>query len=152
MVIPNLFYKKSLPESVPKELQNAVSKVKRAKTRREALKIAYKIITSKYFGAVVPTYTKFTRLFGWDIKSVWKEKGYMHCTKHNYIMRFLLVKSGWFKERDIKQKVIRLCYASPHQYLQVRVNGAWVDVDCWGKSYDVPFGRHSTCENFKHRK
>lgn len=152
MVVPNLLAKKKLPDKLPKELAEVVSEVKKTKSKREALKKAYSIVTSRYKGDVVPTYTKFHRLFGWDAKSIWKEHGYLHCNKQNYILRLLLVKSGWFKESDLKQKKIMLCGLSPHQYLQVRVDGAWVDVDCWAAVFGVPIGKHATCMRFKPRK
>jgi len=152
MVIPNLLYKTKLPKDLPEELEVVVSEVKKTNSKREALRKAHKIVTSKYHGDVIPTYTKFHRLFGWDAKSIWKEHGYLHCTKQNYLLRLLLVKSEWFEESDVKQKKMLLCGLSPHQYLQIKVDGAWVDVDCWADVYKVPIGKHATCKLIKRQK
>ena len=68
----------------------------------------------------------------------------MLCTQQNYVLRLLLVKSGKFKDSEIRIKWTLVAYISPHQYLQVKVGkGNWVNVDMWGSSKGVPFGDYS---------
>ena len=67
--------------------------------------------------------------------------GYMPCPQTNYLLRIFLVKSGWFKDEDIKRKHIFVNFV-PHQYLKVKIGDRWIDVDVGEKQRGLPLGRH----------
>ncbi|HBP01429.1 MAG: hypothetical protein UY41_C0009G0016 [Candidatus Moranbacteria bacterium GW2011_GWE1_49_15] len=100
-------------------------------------------MTRKYRGYRVKTYTRFFEIFKKDIGYFWGREGFLHCTNMNFIMRVLLVKSGFFAEEDLKLKWTQIWYVSPHQFLQVKVDGKWIDVDIWANVYGVGFGKHA---------
>ena len=104
----------------------------------------YSVLTKKYRGGRIKTYTRFFELFGFDAEKIWKKKGFLHCTNLNKLMRLLLARSGWFKEGDIRKKWTLIWYLSPHQYLRIRVGrDALVNIDLWGKPYGIQYGDYA---------
>lgn len=78
-----------------------------------------------------------------NIKGIAKEKGFMHCTKLNYLLRFILVKSSKFKDEEIEQKLSWCGFIFPHQYLKIKIGkNKSVYVDLWGKRYGTKFGSY----------
>ncbi len=139
--IPNLFYKEPLPESLPQGMEKAVSKIKSAAGRRQALETAYSILTNKYRGYKFMTYLKLWQLWETDVNKIWQRSGFLHCTTMNYLLRILLVKSGWFQEEDLRLKYAMIWYVSLHQYLEVRLAPyEWIKVDIWYHHYGKGLG------------
>ena len=132
-MIPNLLEKKSFPDKLPKSLKEEIRKLKKSKSKKDCLNKAYQILKSRYKGCRLYTYLHIENLVEWDLESLWKEKGCQHCTKLNYLMRLLLVKSGFFKEKDIPQQLTLVYGTSLHQYLEVNVDDKWIIVDPWKK-------------------
>ena len=114
--IPNLFNKEPLPEKLPAGLAEAVEKVKMVQNKKAALGTAYDILTSKYRGYRFMTYLKLWRVWETDLDKIWQRSGFLHCTTINYLLRILLIKSGWFKEDDIRFGFAMIWYISIHQY------------------------------------
>ena len=140
-MIPHLFSKKSIPRRIP-SMKKEILLLKKTKTKRECLKKAYDIITSKYRGGRVETYLRFHQLFMHDPQKLWKRKGFLHCTQQNYLLRVLLIKSGKFHDDDIQLKLTSI-WGSPHQYLRVSLSERKsLDVDCWSKSFGTPLGKY----------
>lgn len=143
-MIPNFFSKKELPDKLPLELDRIIGSLRKSRSKEACLKSAYDILTKKYYGSRIMTYTRFFDLFSWNDDKLWKKSGFLHCTNINYLMRILLVKSGFFKDDDIKLKLTLLWYISPHQYLNIRINGKKsINVDVWGKRYGIKFGEYA---------
>lgn len=72
------------------------------------------------------------------------KKGFLHCTKLNYLIRILLIKGGLFKEEDIELRWTSTWLIFPHQYLKVKINkNKFINVDLWGKAYGIPFGSYA---------
>ena len=137
-MIPNLIEKKPLPKKIPTEMKIVIKKLKQSKDRRQCLKQAYNILTKRFKGYHFGTYVHIEEAYDYDLKRMWHSK-YLHCTKLNYLLRLLLVKSGFFKEKDIQQ-VLTVNYGfSPHQYLKIDD----IDVDVWGKTRKISFGKHA---------
>lgn len=87
------------------------------------------------------TYLRLHHLTIKDVNKLWRKNGFMHCTNVNYVMKFLLVKSGFFEESDIIQQWTQVWYISPHQYLKIRIkDNQFVNIDIWGKVYGINFG------------
>lgn len=142
-MIKNLFAKGKIPDSLPKDMQVVINKLKKSKNKEDCLKKAYDILSKKYRGYRVKTYTRFFDLFQSDLNKIWAKKDFLHCTTMNYLMRILLVKSGFFKDKDTKIKFSLVWYISPHQYLNVRLNKKSVNIDLWGKAYGIKFGDYA---------
>ena len=140
----DLFSKTPLPESLPEKMQITVDELKKSSGKEDCLKKVYGIMTRKYRGYRVKTYTRFFEVFKKDIGCFWGREGFLHCTNMNFVMRTLLVKSGFFSEEDLNLKWTQIWYVSPHQFLQVNVDGKWIDIDIWANTYGVGFGDHAS--------
>jgi len=137
-------FKKPIPDKVSEVMDAAIQDISRSQDKRAALIKTYDLVGSKYKGYRLVTYLMVFELVTNTLQNVWQRSGYLHCTVLNYLVRVLLVKSGHFKEEDIKQRWTLVYYFSPHQYLRVRLSESEVvDVDLWGKRYGVPFGQHA---------
>ena len=144
MVIPHLFTKTRLPASLPQGMERIVLGLKRSKSKKECLRKAYDILTKKYRGYRGKTYYRAPELFVTDTSTLWKRSGFLHCTQMNYLMRILLVKSGWFADEEILPQFTFVMFFSPHQYLRIQLSEQEnVAVDLWGKAYNVPFGDYA---------
>ena len=87
------------------------------------------------------TYLKLWRVWEIDLNKIWLRSGFLHCTAMNYLLRILLIKSGWFKEDDIRLGFSMIWYISIHQYLKVRLAPAeWMKVDIWYHYYGKKLG------------
>ncbi|MFH0923601.1 MAG: hypothetical protein V1825_02605, partial [Candidatus Falkowbacteria bacterium] len=117
---------------------------------------AYEILIAKYRSQRIKTYTKLFNVFSNDIDKMWSQTGFLHCTNMNYLMRTLLIKSGFFNDSDIALKWTMVWYISPHQYIQVNMgmspnallsrnsqNNKKINIDIWGKSYGIKFGDYA---------
>lgn len=143
-MLSNLFSKAKIPLKLPKDMQLLVSKLKKSKNKEDCLKKAYSFLSKKYTGSRLKTYIRFFALFSSDIGKMWGKSGYLQCNKINYLLRILLVKSGFFKDEDIKLKWTLVWYLSPHQYLNIRLDkNKSVNVDIWGKAYGIRFGDYA---------
>jgi len=143
-MIPNLFSKARIPDEIPPLMQAAIKKLRKSKNKEECLRCAYDLLAKKYQGKRWSTYTRFFKLFDTNLERIWNRNGFLHCTTLNYLMRILLVKSGFFKDEDLKLRWSMVWYISPHQHLNVRINSKRViHVDLWGKSYGIKFGDYS---------
>jgi len=68
-------------------------------------------------------------------------KSYLPCTISSYILRIFLVKSGWFREADVRRRHVFVNFII-HQYLQVKINDKWLDVDVGEKQRGLSIGEH----------
>lgn len=139
----DLFSKSSIPDVLPDEMQKIVDEIKKSSGKEECLKKTYEILIAKYHGSHGKTYTKLIDVFEHDIGTLWSKSGFMHCTNINYVLRTLLIKSDFFKDEDICLKWTLVWYISPHQYVKVRVDNRWVDVDIWAYAYGIKFGDYA---------
>ena len=132
---------RKIPEKLPKEMQLIVNKLKKSRNKYDCLRKAYYVLSRKNRGYKLRTYTRLPELFICNVNKLWKKKGFMHCTNINYLLRILLVKSGFFNEKDIKSKWTLIGYFSPHQYLKIRLNkNKFVNIDVWAKPYGIKLG------------
>ncbi|MCX6762092.1 MAG: hypothetical protein NTY33_04635 [Candidatus Moranbacteria bacterium] len=139
----DLFSKTSLPDVLPDDLQKVILELKKSRDQKECLEKVYALLTAKYHGERLKTYTKLFQLFRKDIFWLWNRIGYLHCTNINYVARILLVKSGFFEESDICLKWTLVWYVSPHQYLEVEVGDQWIVVDIWANAFGIEFGDYA---------
>ncbi len=141
-MIPNLFWKSKIPESLPQGIQAIVHRLKKSKSKEDCLRNAYDILSKKYTGCSI--FIRFFDLFVTDLDKLWQKDGGLHCTNLNYLLRVLLIKSGFFNEEDIKLKLTLIGYVSIHQYLKIRIKkNKFVNVDMWGASHGVKLGYYA---------
>jgi hypothetical protein len=109
-------------------------------SKRRFLQLAYELIGSKYHTGRINTLVKFKELF-LRIDSVWNRGGFMPCSQTNELMRIFLLKSGFFGPNEVRKRiaVFRLFI---HQYLQVHVDGRWIDVDVGERQRGLKIGEH----------
>ncbi len=139
----DLFSKTKIPDMLPDEMQEVVDEIKNFSNKKDCLKKVYEILIVKYRGYRMKTYLKLFDIFERDINILWNKNGFLHCNNINYVMRTLLVKSNFFKEKDIRLKWTQVWYISPHQYIQVKIDDKWVNVDIWSKIYGIEFGDYA---------
>lgn len=125
------------------DLNEIINEIKKSQDKEECLKKVYNIMIEKYHGNKIKTFTKFFNIFEKDTNKLWDKNWFMHCTNINYLMRILLVKSGFFKEEDIQLKWTLIWYILPHQYLQVKLNNKWINIDVWAYIYGIKFWNYA---------
>lgn len=129
---------------VPKELKPLVRALKRTRGKEACIRKVHSILTARYHGCRLYTYTHFLDFFRRDIIRIWRHSGCLHCTLFNYLAKTLLVHSGKFTEGDIKSGWTLIYYFSPHQYLKVRTGPHhFTELDIWGANYGVKIGEHA---------
>tara|TARA_Y100000310_G_C20245527_1_gene606626 strand:+ start:31 stop:486 length:456 start_codon:yes stop_codon:yes gene_type:complete len=138
-MVLDLFGKTKVPKKIPIELKNIVKKINKAKDQKEALKIAYKSLTKIFYGRKFIPYILLHRLLIKDPQKLLDQKGFLHCSNFNYLMRILLTHSKFFKDKDLKLKWT-LIVISPHQYLVVKTKKESIYLDIWAANYGVKFG------------
>lgn len=125
-------------------LSEAVQSVAQAVSQEDALRRAYDILTSRYHGERMKTGLLFWRLFEQSPERLWSRTGFLHCTKLNQLLGYLLVQSSWFKPEDVIPRWTFIWFVSPHQYTLVRLHtGTATYVDVWGAAYGIPFGDYA---------
>ena len=147
----DFFNKTKLPNNIPNELKEIIKQVNQSKNQEEALKKAYHILTKRFYGKKFVTYLLFHRLFYKDPQRLWDNKGFLHCTNFNYLIRIILVNSKFFKEKDIQLKWTFI-FISPHQYLLVNLNNKKITLDAWAANYDIKFGDIMSTSNSTKKK
>lgn len=135
------FGQSKVTEKIPKELLSEIKKISLiSKNNLEFLKNSYDFLTRNYYGSKVELFTKWRYAFD----GIFTHKtGFIPCNVFNELLRVFLIKSGRFEDNDIRKRVTLLNFFI-HQYLQVNIDGKWIDVDMEYKNMDVPFGKHAS--------
>lgn len=148
LVIPHLgFEKDALPENIPVEWQKEIEFLKiKANNAEEFLSLTYNYLGQKYSYQSRPFFRRFKIFPNFQtlfisLNDLYQRRGFMHCTQLNFLLRLFLVKSGFFKEEDIKLKYIFVNFFI-HQYAQVYLNNRWIDVDIFDYSNGLKIGEH----------
>ncbi len=118
--------------------------LRQTQSRTECLRLAYDLLTERYHGDRLKTYTHFYEFFPRSLAEVWSRRGFLHCTNINWILRTLLIASGHFLAADLRTRWTLIWWFSPHQYLRVRLeDGTWMAIDVWAQRYGVGFGDYA---------
>ena len=136
-----IFERYKIPKKLPNKLQKVVNELK-GKSKIDILKGSYDTITTKFVSSNWKTYTHLPELFQKNIDELW-DRNFLYCTQQTFLIRTILIKTGKFKEEDIKLKRGLTHWLSPHRWLSVRIKNKWIDVDPWGRSYGIPFGKNA---------
>ncbi len=133
-----------VPVAIPAEMESAVAALRDSRGKMECLVRAYQLLTKKYRGYRLRTYTRILDALCSDLREIWRGSGFLHYTTLNYLLKILLVKSGHFRDEDIKFRWTFVWLISPHQYAKVRfAKGQWVAVDLFGRAFGIPFGNYA---------
>ncbi|MBU2101292.1 hypothetical protein KKH05_01060 [Patescibacteria group bacterium] len=139
----NLFLKE-IPLDLPKSMEIVAKKLSNSTGKKECLERTYDLLGNKYRGYRIKTFIRSFDFFTDNLESVWNRTGFLHCMTLNYLMRVLLIKSGHFKEEDVRQRWTTIWLFSPHQYLEVRLGrDKIINVDLWGRVYGIPLGDYA---------
>ncbi len=141
--IPYLgFSKSALPAVLPRGMEKEILLLrKKARSKKHFLKVSYDYLGARFEGGRFRTFIFFHFMFK-DLPYLWNKKGFVQCTILNHFLRIFLVRSGYFKDEEVRLRHTFLNF-NIHQYVQVKINGSWVDVDVSWKKQGVPLGRHA---------
>lgn len=130
-------------QDISLSFEQAGTELRRQGSAVAALQRAYEILDNRYWGQRWATLTRFPELFFTSETRLWPATGFMHCTNINRLLRSLLLASGYFREDDIRSRWTLIWFISPHQYLRVRAEGRWIDIDVWARVFGIRFGDHA---------
>lgn len=114
-----------IPLSITAEAQGLVTK---HPDPSSFLLAAYESISQRWWAGRLQTVRYAPLAFRTNMERVWNTPGYAHCNTQNYLLYLLLLASKLFSPADIRVRTVFFNFFI-HQYLQVRVNGQWVDAD-----------------------
>lgn len=149
-MIPHFFTREPIGKITNPDLQRAIKQVKQVSSKEEALKRAFALVVNRYRGYRFHTYLLFWKALETNPNKLWERTGFMHCTHQNFLLRTLLVKSGWFSEEDIHVGYSLIWYISPHQYLTVKVNNHTVAADPWNYRFGASLGHFASGFGSRH--
>ena len=133
-----------IPSHLPTEIQIVCNDLRAEKNQEAALQKAYELLSLRFGSSKWLTYVLLWRIFDRNLHRIWQRTEFLHCTHMNWLLKILLVRSGWFAEDDITERWTILSGFSPHQYVRVRLkDGRSIAVDVWGRTYGVPLGKYA---------
>lgn len=143
-MIPNLFTKQAITGKIPEILENKISEIlKISKDKVEFLKNSFFYIVWNRSWSRCNLIYKFDRLFEKNISKIIDSKWYLHCTTMNFLLRIMAVRSGLFKDEDIKLKLTNSRYIAPHQYLKIRLSeDEIINLDPWNYQFWIDYGKY----------
>ena len=133
----------NVPNKLPPAMQKIADQLKKAKNKKEALHKAYHELTKRFRGEKYFFIKKPGELFVHDLNNIWTKKKVLTCTTVNYLLKVLLIKSGWFDKKDVINKWTLIHWKSPHQYLKIKLGKKLINVDLWGYDNGIPFGKYA---------
>ena len=141
-IIPGLgFWEGKIPDKISRGMQQKIAELKALSTSpSDFLNLTYDFLGGKYHAERLKTILKFNYLF-MPLETIWLREGYLPCTQISYMTKIFLVKSGYFKEAEVRRKHTFVNFVL-HQYLQVKIAGRWIDVDTGEKQRSLPIGKH----------
>ncbi|MCL5666479.1 MAG: hypothetical protein M1383_01790 [Patescibacteria group bacterium] len=134
LVAPYMGFKRyALPENLPEEMRQKIAELEnRTSTPSEYLQETYNLVLDKtlhqWKHGRLQAGIKLHRLFVKDLAEIWRTPKFVYCQAINCVVFALLAKSKFFTADDVKIRHVFLNFV-PHQYLLVKINNEWIDVD-----------------------
>lgn len=129
-----------VPIQIPDDFQLEIDKLnKTAKTHEEFLQMVYNFLTERYHGSRFEIFAKWRYAFEDPFTH---RSGFLPCTVLNELLGIMLVTSGRFSQQQVRKKVVFLNFFI-HQYVQVEVDGKWINIDVAYSTMGVPFGKRA---------
>lgn len=142
MLPPNFIKKAVISDTLPESIERITQLVSQEKDKLSALKSAYNLVSEKFPGYRLGVFYNFWIIYYKDLHKLMKYN-YLFCTQVNYILRNVLVKSGWYKDEDIQIKWTLISYIIPHQYLKIKIkDNKYISVDPWARRLGIKFGNY----------
>lgn len=126
-----------------KDFESEVSKLKKLDLKYDILSEAYYYVVQRYSSSRLEFFLKLPLLPVNSFRDLTSRKGFMFCTNQNAVLTALLLNSGRFQSRDIKKKWTLYFGLTPHQYLQVKTEDGWINVDPWSNDYGLAIGDYA---------
>ncbi|MDD5071942.1 MAG: hypothetical protein PHQ42_04385 [Patescibacteria group bacterium] len=141
-IIPHLSFRPDpLSEKIPEDMERKIEELKnKSNSPREFLELAYNYLGTKYHSERLATVLKFHFMFK-SLEDIWNRTGFIPCNQSNFLLRIFLAKSGFFKDKETRRRNTFVNFV-PHQYLQVKLDNKWIDVDVGEKYRGMKIGRH----------
>jgi len=140
-------------EIINPQLKLAITQVSQAKSQLQAIEIASQMMRHRFKGLNFRTYFYWWRAWQINPNKLWSRTGFMHCHHQNFLLRLLLVKSGWFNNKDISFGYSAVWYVSPHQYLIVKLqNKTNLALDPWHISRGARPGEYAAGFTYRQLK
>ena len=142
-VVPHLSWtNEKVPEQIPENMAVEIDRLKTlARNKEDYFKLCFDYLGSKYYSDRIDTIYKFSVVFE-NTEKIWATTGYVPCTQSNWIMKIFLVKSGFFKNEEVRTHHIFFNFFL-HQYEEVFLDGKWVAFEVGEKQkQNIPIGRH----------
>nr|MBP9802312.1 hypothetical protein [Patescibacteria group bacterium] len=77
-----------------------------------------------------------------SLTDIWQINGFVPCHQSSFVLKIFLVKSKFFKEEDIKIKLIFLNFLI-HHYLELNINNKKIAIDVGEKINGIRLGEHA---------
>ena len=132
----------NLPIELPKELKEEIKKLDKIKDNKAFIIEALNYMKNNFQSNSILLFIKLHRHYYKQISKILEKKGFFPCHIQVFILLLILIKSKRFEQGDI-QVHYAVYNGIIHEYLKVRLNNKWVDVDPWGYLKGVPFGYYS---------
>lgn len=141
-IIP--FYKKEpIPSRLPRQVEHAITQLEKDSSNSyEYLRNSMDYLLSTVSSQRIKTITRLNLAFEKSLAKLFRRRGFMHCTQLVYLLRVLLVRSKFFDDDTVRNKIVFLNFV-PHIYLQVKIAGQWYDADPGADQFGIPLGNHA---------
>lgn len=144
-LFPHFFVKEPIPSITNPDLLATIAKLRRASSLEKAVQTSLDILASKYQSKRFETYLFFYKWYEKDPNKLWHRSGFMHCTQQNYLLRILLIESGWLTDDAIELGFSLVWYVSPHQFLKLRLSkNKHLAADPWNYRLGAGFGYYAS--------
>lgn len=142
-MIPNLFSKEKIPKKIPLEMKEVINSFKNFDDLEFMYK-TYLFLGKRYKPKRGYFFYNLPRIFRKDLNYLWNQKEkHLFCHQFNFLYRVLLVKSGRFKDENIKLKLTNTWFLMIHQYLNINIQDRLINVDIWAYYFGIPFGKYA---------
>lgn len=145
LFVPNLGWKWKLDESLPEDVSKKMISIgKSSKTRKDVLEKVIDFMLHRVHSKFSQIAPQFSLLFEKSFNKLWAKGGFVHCHQHNLILRYLLLGTKRFTEKDITLNITH-CYATIHQYSKINISDnpkskEWISVDPFAISQGFNIG------------
>ena len=115
-IIPHFgFGSDPVPEKIPDSMLEKIDelKIKANGSKENFLELTYNYLGNKYHSERFNTVFKFHYMFK-NLDDIWGRIGFIPCNQSNFLLKTFLVKSGFFREDEIRPRYAFLNFV-PHQ-------------------------------------